>query len=258
MFDQQKAIAEIVARHDTEFPKESTGPAGTRSEAGTQRTRLNAYKHGLTGQIHLLTAAEQTAFDAHCKSICEALAPVGALEIDIAQAIAEDRWRLKRARAIESGIFAAGQQGLLGFNPGNSSEGTTEDPAQLLIEDTLIQARTWLAKNDNFLLLALYEQRISRTIERNMAELRTLRAERKAARDQALEEALLLSQLAQSKGEKYDPAADFPPEILGINSVFSGAAMTLLIARNQRLNEARDYAKTRANAKSGGKMPAAA
>jgi hypothetical protein len=87
---------------------------------------------------------------------------------------------------------AAGQQGLLGFNPGVA---TTEDPAQLLIEDTLIQARTWLAKNDNFLLLALYEQRISRTIERNMAELRTLRAERKAARDQALAEALRLSQL---------------------------------------------------------------
>src|SRR5580700_207963 len=118
MFNKEKAQAEIVARHYAEFPKESTGPAGPRSEAGTQRTRLNAYKHGLTGQIHLLTAAEQTAFDAHSKAVCEALAPVGALEIDIAQAIAEDRWRLKRARAIEAGIFAAGQLGLLGFNPG--------------------------------------------------------------------------------------------------------------------------------------------
>ena len=255
MFDKEKAIAEAIARHDAEFPKESTGPTGPASEAGTQRTRLNAYKHGLTGQIHLLTAAEQTAFGAHCKSICEALAPVGALEIDIAQAIAEDRWRLKRARAIETGIFAAGQQGLLGFNPGVA---TTEDPARLLIEDTLIQARTWLAKNDNFLLLALYEQRINRTIERNMAELRTLRAERKAARDQALEEALLLSQLAQSKGEKYDPATDFPPQLLGINSDFSVAAITLLIARTQRLNEARDYAQTRVNPKSGRQMPAAA
>ena len=255
MFDQEKAKAEIVARHDAEFPRKSTGPAGPSSKAGTQRTRLNAYKHGLTGQIHLLTAAEQTAFDAHCKSICEALAPVGALEIDIAQAIAEDRWRLKRARAIETGIFAAGRQGLLGFNPGVPA---TEDPAQLLIEDTLIQARTWLAKNDNFLLLALYEQRINRTIERNMAELRTLRAERKAARDQALEEALLLCQLAKSKGEKYDPVTDFPPELLGTDSVFSPAAITRLIARNQRLNEARDYAKTRVNPKSGCQMPAAA
>src|ERR1700691_3164237 len=140
MFDKEKAMAEIIARHDAEFPTQSTGHAGPCSDAGTQRTRLNAYKHGLTGQIHLLTAVEQTAFEAHCKRICEALAPVGALEIDIAQAIAEDRWRLKRARAIESGIFAAGQQGLLGF----AAVAAVEDPAQLLIDDTLIQARTWL------------------------------------------------------------------------------------------------------------------
>jgi hypothetical protein len=257
MFDKEKAMAEAIARHDAEYPTQSTGPAGPKSQAGTQRTRLNAYKHGLTGQIHLLTAAERTAFDAHCKSICDALAPVGALEIDLAQAIAENRWRLKRARAIESGIFAASQrqQDLLGFNPGVA---TTEDPAQLLIEDALMQARTWLAQNDSFLLLALYEQRINRTIERNMAELRTLRAERKAARDQALEEALLLAQLAQSKGEKYDPAADFPAELLGTDFVFSPATFTRIIARNQRLNEARDYAKTRVNPKSGRQMPAAA
>jgi hypothetical protein len=254
-FDLKQAMADAVARHHAEFPEDATGPTAPKSEAGTQRTRLNAYKHGLTGQIHLLTAAEQTAFDAHCKSICEALAPVGALEIDLAQAIAEGRWRLKRARAIETSIFAVGQLGLLDFPV---AAATTEDAAQLFIEDTLLQARTWLSKNDNFLLLALYEQRINRTIERNMAELRTLRAERKAAREQALEEAVLLAQLAESKGEKYDAAADFPPELLGTDSVFSPAAITRLIARNQRLNEARDHAKTRVNSKSGHQMPAAA
>src|SRR5580658_9295453 len=231
----------------------STGP---NSETGKQRTRLNAYKHGLTGQIHLLTAAEHEAFDAHCKGICEALAPVGALEIDIAQAIAEDRWRLKRIRAMETGIFAAGRQGALGFTP--SGDPNSEDPEQVLINEAVTQARSWLAKSDNFQLLTLYQQRITRTIERNMAELRTLRAERKAAREQVLEEALLLSQLAKSKGEKYDAAADFPPEILGTDSVFSTASINRLIDRNQRLNEARDYAKTRVNPKSGRQMPAAA
>src|SRR5580658_4651624 len=251
-FDIEKARAEIIARHYAEFPKEPTGHAAPSSEAGTRRTRLNAYKHGLTGQIHLLTAAEQTAFDAHCKSICEALAPVGALEIDLAQAIAEGRWRLKRARAIETGIFALGQLGQLD----TPVTAVTEDPAELLIEDTLLQARTWLARNNNFLLLALYEQRINRTIERNMAELRTLRAERKAAREQALEEAVLLAQLAKSKGEKYDAAADFPAELLGTDSVFSPAALTHLIARNQRLDQARDHAKTRINPKSARQTPA--
>jgi hypothetical protein len=58
--------------------------------------------------------------------------------------------------------------------------------------------------------------------------------------------------------KSYDPTADFPPELLGIGSDFSVAAVTLLIARTQRLNEARDYAKTRVSPKPGRQMPAAA
>jgi hypothetical protein len=212
--------------------QKSTGP---RTENGKHRTRLNAYRHGLTGQINLLTADEHEAFDQHCAGIRESLQPVGALEIELAQSVAEDHWRLKRARAIETGIFALGQHGALGA----LATPDRNDPAQLPIDEALSQARTWLAKGENFQLLALYEQRIRRTIEKNMAELRTLRAERQAARKQALEEAQLLAQLAHSKGEKYNPASDFPPELLQIGSDFSAATLTRLLARNQRLTEAR-------------------
>jgi len=210
----------------------STGP---RTEQGKHRTRLNAYRHGLTGQIHLLTADEHRAFDNHCKGIREALNPVGALELDLAQSVAEDRWRLKRARAIETSIFALGQQGEVG----QLARPARHDPDQLPIDEALSQARTWLAASGNIQLLALYEQRIQRSIEKSMAELRTLRAERQAARQQALEEAQLLAQLATSKGEKYDPASDFPPELLGIGSDFSPAEIRRLIDRNQRLQVAR-------------------
>jgi hypothetical protein len=212
--------------------QKSTGP---NTEKGKHRTRLNAYRHGLTGQICLLTADEQQAFDHHCTGIRESLEPVGALELELAQSIAENHWRLKRARAIETGIFAAGVLGQLGHPFG----GVREDPAQVPVDEALAKAQTWLAKSENFQLLALYEQRIHRAIEKNMAELRTLRAERKAARQQALEEAQLLAQLACSKGEKYDPASDFPPELLQIGSDFSSAGLSRLINRNQRLSEAR-------------------
>jgi hypothetical protein len=210
----------------------STGP---KTEKGKHRTRLNAYRHGLTGQICLLTAEENDAFGHHCTGIRESLEPVGALETELAQSIAEDHWRLKRARAIETGIFAAGVLGQLGHPYG----GIREDPAQVPIDEALAKAHTWIAKSENFQLLALYEQRIHRAIEKNMAQLRTLRAERQAARKQALEEAQLLAQLAHSKGEKYDPATDFPPERLQIGSDFSTAGLSRLINRNQRLNEAR-------------------
>jgi hypothetical protein len=214
--------------------------SGPRTEKGKHRTRLNAYRHGLTGQIQLLTANEHEASDHHCAGIRESLEPVGALEIELAQSIAEDHWRLKRARAIETGIFALGQMGALGSLVTNDRD----DPAQLPIDEALSQARTWLAKSENFQLLALYEQRIHRAIAKNMAQFRTLRTERQAARQQALEEAQLLAQLAHSKGEKYDPARDFPPELLQIGSDFSSAGLSRLINRNQRLNEARQCAKT--------------
>jgi hypothetical protein len=216
--------------------QKSTGP---KTEKGKHRTRLNAYRHGLTGQICLLTAEEHQAFDQHCTGIRESLGPVGALETELAQSIAEDHWRLKRARAIETGIFAAGVLGQLGHPFG----GIREDAAQVPIDEALSQAHTWLAKGENFQLLALYEQRIHRTIEKNMAQLRTLRAERNAARQQALEEAQLLAQLAYSKGEQYDPANDFPPELLQLGSDFSSAGIRRLIDRNQRLSEARQVGR---------------
>jgi hypothetical protein len=209
--------------------------SGPKTEPGKHRTRLNAYRHGLTGQICLLTIGEQQAFDHHCTGIREALEPVGALETGLAQSIAEDHWRLKRARAIETGIFAAGILGQLGHPYG----GIREDAAQVPIDEALSKAHTWLTKSQNFQLLALYEQRIHRAIEKNMAQLRTLRAERQAVLQQALEEAQLLAQLAYSKGEKYDPANGFPPEILRLGSDFSAAGIRRLIDRTQRLSDAR-------------------
>jgi hypothetical protein len=103
--------------------------SGPKTEKGKHRTRLNAYRHGLTGQICLLTADEHEAFEQRCTGIRDSLQPVGALELNLAQSIAEDHWRLKRARAIETGIFAAGVLGQLGHPCG----GVREDPAQPIL-----------------------------------------------------------------------------------------------------------------------------
>jgi hypothetical protein len=243
MTDNEQARAKVVADYYAAFPKGSAGRVEIGTEAGKRPSRLNAYKHGLTGQIHLFTPEEHAAFDRHCQSIVQALAPVGTLEQGLAQSIAEDKWRLNRARALESGIFALGQM---------ADESSEIDQPEL--SQSLSQARTWLEDGKHIQLLSLYQQRIQRSVERNMAELRTLRAERMAARQQALEEAILLSQLAKSKGETYDVAADFPsPEF-----VFSSAEMEPWMARKQRLDEARALPKTRQNENPGRQMPAAA
>ncbi len=68
-----------------------------------------------------------------------------------------------------------------------------------------------------------------------MAEPRKLQAARRAVLEQAIEEAALLSQLAESKGETYDPAAAFTRR----DFEFSSAEIALMVSRRLRLQEAR-------------------
>jgi hypothetical protein len=72
---------------------------GARTEQGKRGALL-------TGRICLLTAEENQAARRHCAGIRESLEPVGVLQLGVAQSSAEDRWRLKRARALETRIFA--------------------------------------------------------------------------------------------------------------------------------------------------------
>jgi BlaI family penicillinase repressor len=44
------------------------------------RRAFNAYRHGLTGQIHILTEKDQLAYEKHCAGIRESLAPQTPLE----------------------------------------------------------------------------------------------------------------------------------------------------------------------------------
>ncbi len=249
-FDLKQATADAMARLYAEFPEDAPGytPPKTettnpKTETGKVRASLNAYKHGLTGQIHVFSPEEHAAFEKHCKSITEDLAPVGAMERHLAQSIAENHWRLNRARSLEACIFTCTQ----------SSMGAV-GPDEMPMLQAMADAKTWLLQGHNIQLLTLYEQRIQRSIERSIAELRTLRAERKAARDQALAEAILFSQLAKSKGEKYNPAADFPSPTF----VFSTAEFEPMLARKQRLDEARALPKTGQKANPAQKMEAEA
>jgi hypothetical protein len=99
----------------------------------------------------------------------------------------------------------------------------------------MAQARVWISKGGNLQLLGLYESCIQRRFEKNMVEIRTLQAERKASLEQALEEADLLCQLAESKGEEAVPAQF----ISLVRFDFSTTDITRLVLRCRNLREAR-------------------
>ena len=156
---------------------------------------LNAYRHGITGQIHILTEKDQLAYERHCAGIRESLAPQTPLEASIVQSIADDRWRLHRAASFEDMLFAVEMSG-----PDEVTTGNEE------VDAAFAMARAWLAKGKSIELISLYETRIHRNLEKNMAELRRLKAEREAALQQALEEAETDAEIARYKEEPYEVA----------------------------------------------------
>ncbi len=185
----------------------STGP---KTPEGKARCRLNAFRHGLTGQLCVLTPEEQLAYEEHCKIIHEALAPVGDYERKVAQSIAADEWRLERARAIENSTFALGMHGDAADSAGHPQ-----------VDDAFAQARTWHDQAHSLQLLTVYAQRIQRAWAKNMAYLETIQAKRKEIAKEAMREAKLLYQLAQAEGKPYQPETFFitAPEVR--ESVFS-------------------------------------
>ncbi len=191
--------------------EKSTGP---RTAEGKSNSSRNNLRHGLTGQISLLPTEDRDTHDKFCNELIESFTPETPMENQLAQSIAEDSWRLNRARAIENNIFALG----------HSHE---RREAQIALAD----AETFLRQAEALNRLTLYEQRINRNLQRNMKLLKELQAERKQQHDHALEEAKLLAQLNLMNGLPYQPEEN--------GFVFSPAEINRAIDRDNRLNAAK-------------------
>jgi hypothetical protein len=144
----------------------STGP---KTDAGRKRSSMNALRHGITGQVTTMSDEDRAAHDKLSSALIKDLAPEGAMEIQLAQRIATDSWRLNRISAVEDNLFALGQ-----LQHGGQ---TCPDAPQL--DDALTMAHTYTQESKQLQLLSLYEQRINRAIQKNLALLRSLQATRK-------------------------------------------------------------------------------
>ena len=195
----------------------STGP---RTEAGRKRSSMNALRHGITGQVTTMTDEDRAAHDKLSQALIKDLAPEGAMEIQLAQRIATDSWRLNRISAVEDNLFALG----LHENGGRLC------PDNGQIDAALTTARVFTMESKQLQLLTLYEQRINRAIQKNLATLQSLQSARKAQRKDEMKEAATLLKLSEMKGLEYSPARD--------GFVFSNDQIHAAIDRGQRLQRA--------------------
>src|SRR6266478_5999048 len=85
--------------------QKSTGP---RTEAGKQRSSLNALRHGLTGQTVVLPTEDHSAYQHHSQSFLEEYQPKGATETQLVQSLIDTSWRTNRIASVETNLFSLG------------------------------------------------------------------------------------------------------------------------------------------------------
>ena len=208
--------------------QKSTGP---RSIDGRARSSMNALRHGITGQVSIMSVEDRAAHDKFVQELIESLQPEGAVELQFASVIAEDFWRLQRIRAVENDMLALG----------NFSDAADIDVEHPEVHASLTRAQTFLDQSKDFERLTLYEQRINRAIEKNRKQLAELQAERKRERQEALEQACLLHQAPATPQQSGNatPRSEQPAAASDNGFVFSSEEIESAIDRRSRLIQGR-------------------
>ncbi len=134
---------------------------GATTEAGRARSSQNSIRHSLCSKKYFIVPEERPEFDIYYNNLIAALAPEGASEALLAEAIILDAWRLTRARLVENQVFFGGYM----------------SAKQRLAAG----AETWLAHSKELSTLTLYEQRINRVLTRNKAEFASIQFARSGA-----------------------------------------------------------------------------
>src|SRR6266852_1095136 len=204
--------------------RHSTGP---KTEAGKQRSSLNALRHGLTGHTIVLPTEDLAAYQRFTKRFFDDLKPRGVIEEQLVQSIADTSWRLNRIPALENNLLS------LGFAE-HSDRINTEHPeahAALAIAEALRE------QTRAFSALSLHGQRLSRQFERTLQQLRELQEERRRIEQHQLFDAVMLLEMHKDKELTYDPSED--------GFVFSNSDIEAFIRRQERLQEARQAKKER-------------
>lgn len=129
--------------------QKSTGP---RTPAGKAVVALNAMKHGIFSGETLLAHDSEAEFLAFAKRLRAQLAPVGEMELLLADRIVSTAWRLRRAIVMETGLMAA-KADLAGFL------------------DSGFERHKWQ-------LVTRYETTLERSLFRTLHELQRLQAAR--------------------------------------------------------------------------------
>jgi hypothetical protein len=163
----RKEIRDEINRANAE---RSTGP---KTVEGKQRSAMNAFKHGLTGQSLMLQPNEMEAYNRLTATMLSDLKPKTEPERQLAQKIIDGHFRLNRLAAIENNML---NFGLIQY--------TTDTDHDDRVEVMVAQTRALIEQANAFDVLGRYETRLSRQLLKYIEEFKRTQKDR-IAREQA-------------------------------------------------------------------------
>src|SRR6202171_873426 len=192
----------------------STGP---KTEAGKKRSSLNAYRHGLTGQTIILPAEDLVAYQDFTRTFFNDYKPVGTLEKQLVQCLADTFWRLNRVAALEHNLMG------LGFNEHSNSISTEHPEAH----PDLVITKAMREETPALAVLGLHTARLARYLIETLKDLNDAQETDRATEATLFREAAALFQMDQKQGLPYNPSED--------GFVFSTTEIETFIRRKPRL-----------------------
>ena len=165
-----------------ENARRSTGP---RTPDGKKRASLNAMRHGLTGQTIVSPGQDLSAYLLFTGRFHDDLLPKGAIGTQLVQTIADNSWRLNRARVYENNLLT------IGFNEQSGGIGV-EDPE---IDRALATAKAYRDQAQSLDGMSRQEERVSRQSDRALKQLGEIQATRRELEQRQIEQAASLYKL---------------------------------------------------------------
>jgi hypothetical protein len=143
-----------------------------------QQLPLEAGRIPVTGQVMMMAPEDRKAYNSFMADFRSALNPYGLVELQLAQRLAQDTWRINRCHAIEENILALGHSEKFA----NIESGHPE------IHGAMVQALRYIDNPKLFTFLSLYEARLTKNFHANMKLLLHLQSLRNPAPKPAAEE----------------------------------------------------------------------
>ena len=196
----------------------STGP---RTPEGKARSRLNATRHGLTGQTVVLPNEDLQIYASFCKDFFKEIQPGGCIERHLVQNLADSQWRIHRGHAREFAIYANGQDRL--------ADRVIVDHVE--VHAALTAGLVQIEQSQELDRLGRHISRLKREFNGTLKQLQQLQAERKQREQKQMAEAALLRKFHEMNETTFDPAA--------YGFVLSVAEIDAYIRREEALEQAR-------------------